>query len=293
MMVDASVVAENALEHVTGLHPGTAIVAQATEALATGIGLQSLQQLLARHQAQRGVQVFAKERADRQVQALLDRRLQRQHAAQLELAAGATAPGPAHRQGQQAVGDEIADVLDVDGEQEDFLGTIGVAVAEAVLAEVCQVGADRRTQLVEGLVLATDFRRHLRLRSLQQAAGGAQHQTGHVGQPQDFASSVGQADVGHLQPGFVEVARHARLVGLCLFRQQAREQRRKGSGEADRQQCQGQVESTVEPDRRRTAECVGRLRQRRQPGQHQQATEQAHQQVAQRQAPRHPATGHP
>lgn len=42
MMVDASVVAENALEHVTGLHPGTAIVAQATEALATGIGLQSL-----------------------------------------------------------------------------------------------------------------------------------------------------------------------------------------------------------------------------------------------------------
>ena len=51
--------------------------------------------------------------------------------------------GPANRQLRQ-VAEDVARMLQVDHEHQDFLGTIGVIVTQAFLAYVRQIGANRR-----------------------------------------------------------------------------------------------------------------------------------------------------
>ena len=116
---------------------------QFAKVLAAGAGFELADDFFVAHQPVCSGDVFAQESRDRQVQAVQQGQVQALDMLHLKGREMFATAGPANRQLRQ-IAEDVACMLQVDHEHEDFLGAISVIVAQAFLAYVRQIGANRR-----------------------------------------------------------------------------------------------------------------------------------------------------
>ncbi len=111
------------------------------------------------------------------------------------------------REFAQILVDDVADMLEVDGEGDDLHRPLSLALVETAAGQFCDIELDRLVEAVDAVV-------HLRDLVDQRAVVGhhrrhhlAQHDLDVVAHVQRLARGVRQRQRGRLQRAFVEIAR--------------------------------------------------------------------------------------
>ena len=148
----------------------------------------------------------------------------------------------------QALVEDVADVLEIDGEGKDVRAALGIGLAQAVLAaDGGQVQLHRVVQLVERVVHGRRaWSSSLRSSFCSASRNMRSIALDDVDHAQHFACGIGQSDAGRAEHRGVDVLRPAGIVGDGLRRQQLRAQPRQRVEQADEDGRQRQVEQRVE-----------------------------------------------
>ena len=82
---------------------------------------------------------------------------------------------PANGQLRQIV-ENVTGMLKVDHEHQHFLCAVGVVIAQAILADIGQIGADGRTEQVYGVIQLAHFIHRVRVGLFEQLQDLIEHQ---------------------------------------------------------------------------------------------------------------------
>ena len=116
------------------------------------------------------------------------------------------------RQLAQVLVDDVADVLEIDGERHDLHGAMALALVEAVAGELGDVELDRFVERVDDVVAPRHVAGELAVVGHQRGHDVAQHGLDRVAHAQRLARGIGERQRRRFQRGFVEIARHRRVV---------------------------------------------------------------------------------
>jgi hypothetical protein len=142
--------------------------------------------------------------------------------------------------------DDVADVLEVDGEGHDLGPAAALALVQRLAADLRQVQLDRGVQLVHHVVHALHLARELAVVRAHRLEHPAEHPLHDVADAQRLARRVGKRERRRLERRRIEVAgaRASRLVRIVG--QQALHEPRRRRGEEDQGDRKQQVEGGVE-----------------------------------------------
>ena len=188
----------------------------------------------------------------------------------------------------QILVDDVADMLEIDGERHDLHGAAALALVERVARELGDVELDRLVEPVDDIVQARHVAGELAVVGHQRGHDLAQHGLDGVAHAQRLARGIGERERRVFQRRFVEIARHRSVGRLLFLRQQAHQQPGHGVERPDEDRGQRDVEQHVELGRHLRRVGLQRrhfARDRLQERQRDQHADQAIEQVADRQPP--------
>ena len=107
----------------------------------------------------------------------------------------------------QILVDDIADMLEVDGEGDDLHRPLSLALVEAAAGELCDIELDRLIEAVDAVVHLRDLIDQRPVVGHHRRHHLAQHDFDVIAHMQGLAGGIGQGERGRLQRAFVEIAR--------------------------------------------------------------------------------------
>ncbi len=263
------------------------------QAVDVGVGVAALLQaeaLLGPAQAPRAFLVAVEEH--RQAQAQVDQQLavQRGDLGQAVVREGAAARGLLVLHGAEHVLDDVAGLLQVDGQLDDLGPAPAVALAQVLAGHARQVQLDRRVERVDVVVELADLLAQQRVAAAGHLQQVDQHLLDDVAHAQRLAHRVDQRQARRVQRRRVEVARAHAVLGGGAVGHDARAEGGHLGGQRQAGEAAHRVVEHVEGDHQLLGAerpAVHPLRQRADQRQHQHAAGDLEQQAAQG----HPAAG--